>query len=161
MSFKREIGSKQRKKILKFVNAPFISSGILENDIRFIEERDSNPLQLLYNKEKEIRFFKYEDRYLPTLKFIRDNPKIDLPIVKVDQGAVPHVLNGADIFTQGITNFNRSFERNSIVMISNPQGAILALGKTLLSSSDLLRTQGKGIINIHHLGDPLWKSGES
>ncbi len=161
MSFKKELASKQKKKILKLVHAPSIPLNVLENHIRFIEERDSNPMQLLYNKKKEIRFFKYEDLYLPTLKFIRENPKIDLPTVKVDEGAVPHVLNGADIFNQGITDVDRSFDTNTIVMISNPQGAILAIGKTLLSSSDLLRTQGKGIINIHHLGDFLWKSGES
>ena len=118
MSFKKELGSKQKKKIVKSVYAPSISLDIVEDNIQFIEEDDSYSKQLLYNKYKEIQFFKYENQYLPSIKFIRENPRIGIPIVKVDQGAVPHVLNGADIFTQGITSIDRDFDVNSIVIIS-------------------------------------------
>ncbi|MFX0174161.1 MAG: PUA domain-containing protein, partial [Candidatus Hodarchaeota archaeon] len=57
-----------------------------------------------------------------------------------------------------ITSIDREFETNTIVMISNPQNTILALGKTLITSSELINSKGKGIINIHYLGDKLWEN---
>ncbi len=156
MSSKKEIGPKNKKKLIPYIIAPSISPQIVEKFIQFISKEETNDQSYLYNQNHEIQFFKYEGKYLPTIKFIRENPSIDLPIVKVDLGAVKHILNGADIFGQGITSINRNFEVNEIVLIANPQDAILCIGKSLTSSSETLNVKGKVIINLHYLGDLLW-----
>lgn len=138
--------------------APSISPRILKDNIQFIREDESRNSSFLYDKSHRIRFFRYENQYIPTIQFIREHPTIDLPLVKVDEGATSHILKGADIYNQGITFINQKFEVNTIVMISNPQNAILALGKTMMGSSELISSKGKGILNIHYLGDKIWEN---
>lgn len=157
MPSKKEIGSKLRKKVLSLIFAPDISSKVLADDIQYISEDDEKTRSLIFNRSYEVCFFKFEKQFLPTIQFIRENPAIDFPIVKVDQGAVQHILNGADIFGQGITTVRGNFDVNAVVMITNPQDAILALGKSLRSSEELLSSKGKVILNIHHLGDSTWE----
>ncbi|UCG90548.1 MAG: hypothetical protein JSU57_02130 [Candidatus Heimdallarchaeota archaeon] len=157
MPTKKEIGSKLRKKIVTSIFAPNISVSVLKENIQFITEDDEKLNSLLFNQNYEVRFFLFNNRYLPTIQFIRENPHIDFPIVKVDQGAVQYILNGADVFAQGITSVNHEFNTNSIVMVSNPQDAVLALGKSLKSSTELLSSKGKVINNIHYLGDSIWE----
>ncbi|MHA2244096.1 MAG: PUA domain-containing protein [Candidatus Hodarchaeales archaeon] len=157
MPTKKEIGSKFRKKILSIMFAPEISSEVLLDNIQFSMEDDERSRSLLFNRNYEVRFFLFDNYYLPTIQFIRENPTIDFPVVKVDQGAVQHILNGADVFVQGITSMDRDFDVNAIVIISNPQNAVLAIGKSLKSSAEILGLKGKGFLNIHYLGDSIWE----
>jgi predicted RNA-binding protein (TIGR00451 family) len=154
----KEIGSKFRKKLLTSILAPKISQNELKANIQFIVENDEKSRSLILNKQGEARFFLFENRYLPSIQFIREYPFIDLPIVKVDEGAVKYILNGADIFAQGIISISGSFDANSIVIVRNPQDAVLALGNSLISSDELLKLKGKVISNIHYLGDSIWKN---
>lgn len=158
MTSQREIGSKIRKRLIPMIHAPSISQKILQDNIQFIREDESQYSSFLYDKSHKIRFFRYENQYIPTIQFIREHPTIDLPIVKVDEGAISFILNGADIYNQGITFVGQDFEANAIVMISNPQNAILALGKAIMASSELISSKGKGILNIHYLGDKIWNN---
>jgi len=154
----KEIGSKFRKKLLSLILAPKIPPDEIKTSIQFIVENDDKTRGLIYNRNWEVQFFLFEDRYLPSIHFIREYPKLDLPRIKVDEGAVKYILNGADIFAQGITSISSNFEANSIVIICNPQDAVLALGKSLKSSDELLKLKGKVINNIHYLGDSIWKN---
>ena len=156
MPIKKEIGSKLRKKILKSLFAPNVPTTLVLKNVQFIFEDEEGINSLVYNKKMEVRFFKFEDQFLPTLQFIRENPEINIPTVKVDQGAVPHILNGANIFAQGITDLDGKFSINSIVKICNPQNSLLSIGKSLKSSDDLLSVKGKVILNLHYLGDSIW-----
>lgn len=158
MPSQKEIGSKLRKKIESLILAPQISSDELKANIQFMAEDDEKSRSLIYNRSWEARFFLFENQYLPSIQFIRDYPIIDLPIVKVDEGAVQYVLNGADIFAQGITSVVGNFDINSIVLVCNPQDAVLALGKSLKSSNEILTLKGKVILNIHYLGDSIWQN---
>ena len=158
MPSQKEIGSKLRKKIASLILAPQISSEELKANIQFMAEDDEKSRSLIYNRNWEVRFFLFENQYLPTIQFIREYPIIDLPIVKVDEGAVQYILNGADIFTQGITSVIGNFGVNTIVLVCNPQDAVLALGKSLKSSSEILTLREKAILNIHYLGDSIWQN---
>ena len=158
MPSQKEIGSKFKKKLLSLIIAPKISQDELKANLQFIVENEEKSKVLIFNKEHEVCFFLFENHYLPSIQFIRENPLIDLPIVKVDEGAVKHILNGADIFAQGITSVSRSFDVGSIVLVNNPQEAILAIGKSLKSSDELLKLKGKVISNIHYLGDSIWRN---
>jgi len=154
----KEIGSKFRKKLISLILAPKIPPDDLEANMQFIAENDEKTRGLIYNRNWEARFFLFENQYFPSIHFIREYPKIDFPIVKVDEGAVKHILNGADIFAQGISSVSSDFEANSIVIVRNPQDAVLAVGKSLKSSDELLKLKGKVISNIHYLGDSIWEN---
>ncbi|MHA2202074.1 MAG: PUA domain-containing protein [Candidatus Hodarchaeales archaeon] len=158
MPSQKEIGSKFRKKIISLILAPQISSDELKANIQYIAENDEKSRSLIYNRNWEVRFFLFENQYLPSIQFIREYPTINLPSVKVDEGAVQYILNGADIFAQGITSVEGNFSDNTIVLVRNPQDAVLALGKSLKSSSELPTFKGKAILNIHYLGDSIWQS---
>ncbi|MHA1969174.1 MAG: PUA domain-containing protein [Candidatus Hodarchaeales archaeon] len=111
---------------------------------------------MIYNKQYAPRFFKYENLFYPTIHLIREE-SLNFASVQIDQGAVAHILNGADIFAQGITFVDREFEEGEMVIVINPQHAVICLGKSLLSSENLLNGKGKGILNIHFLGDDIWE----
>ncbi|MFW9779273.1 MAG: PUA domain-containing protein [Candidatus Heimdallarchaeota archaeon] len=153
---KREIGSKIRKSILKQISVPSVPLSRVTENIRFGSEDETSNLTLLYNKNHEITFFKYKDRFLPSLRFIRANPQINLPSVRVDHGAVPHILNGADVFCQGVEKINHDFDAGTIILVFNPQDAVLALGEALINSQKFSSEKGKGIKNIHYLNDRIW-----
>lgn len=157
MPSKKEIGSRQRKKIIPLIFTPNVPPSVLKANLQFIVEDEGSNHSLLFNKNYEARFFKFEDKYLPTIQFIRENPAVDFPHVKVDQGAVRHILNGADIFAQGVTSMSRDFGTNTIVMVFNPQDAVLALGKSLKSYTEIINSKGKAFRNIHFLGDSIWE----
>ena len=111
----------------------------------------------LFDVDQRVSFFSYNEIFLPSLKFIRKYNEIDMPVVQVDSGAVKFVINGADIFTQGIVSTDREFKENTFVVVLNPQKAALSIGYSLMSSADLQNEKGKGILNLHYLGDKIWE----
>ena len=157
MSFRKELGSKQRKNIISAILAPGIARNKLNNYVQFVLQDEKKNVSYLLNKDQNITFFSFENMYLPTLKFIRKHTELEFPSIKVDEGAVKFVINGADIFSQGIVNLTRDFSENTIVTIINPQDSVLSVGKSLFSSKDLLNAKGKSIINLHYLGDKIWE----
>ena len=78
--------------------------------------------------------------------------------VNVDRGAVPFVLNGADIMAPGIVGADYTIEEGDLVWIQNPEGTGIAIGYALLKGSEMVKThKGKAVQTIHHLGDELWE----
>ncbi len=83
-----------------------------------------------------------------------------LPTVVVDMGAVPHVVSGADIMAPGIRRSKGDFLSGQLlVVVDEKHGKRLAIGKALLSSTELGNTKkGKVVENLHYVGDPVWES---
>ncbi|MHA1974926.1 MAG: PUA domain-containing protein [Candidatus Hodarchaeales archaeon] len=156
MSPLKEISSKQKKDVVSQIRAPGISTSALKKKIQFISYNEDKNRHFLYDIDRQLNFFEYQGMFLPTIQFIRKHKDLQFPEVHVDQGAVKHVLNGADIYTQGITSIVGEFSEEEFVLIKNPQKAVLALGRTMFSSQELNSIKGKGIKNIHYLGDYIW-----
>jgi len=99
---------------------------------------------------------------VPTLYFIYFHPSGQevmkvYPNVVVDSGAVPHVLNGADVMRPGIVSFNGGFKANDVVLVLDGRGRTIAIGAALNSREEVEQmTKGKVLLNLHHLGDRLW-----
>ena len=70
---------------MSLILAPKISNDELKVNIQFITENDDKSRGLIFNKNWDVRFFLFENQYLPSIQFIREYPKIDLPIIKVDE----------------------------------------------------------------------------
>ncbi|HDH07372.1 MAG TPA: RNA-binding protein [Thermoproteales archaeon] len=99
-----------------------------------------------------------DGNYYPTLLLPLLYP-VKISKVYVDEGAIPHLLNGADIMRPGIKRVEGSFDKNDIVIVielkfSKP----IVVGVAQFSLTELMSMKkGKVIRNIHHLNDKLWK----
>lgn len=82
--------------------------------------------------------------------------------VTVDMGAVPFVVNGADVMGPGIIDADPEIAEGDMVWIRDAKNLRpLAIGISLRSGSDLASKQpGKAIKSLHYVGDKLWKTGE-
>jgi PUA domain protein len=101
-----------------------------------------------------------KDRLLPALQ----NHQVleRLPHVVVDMGAVPHVVNGADVMAPGIRKIEGEFSATDcIVVVDEKFRKPIAVGAALISSDEMRATKkGKVIRNLHYVGDAAWNSGK-
>ena len=78
--------------------------------------------------------------------------------VTVDSGAIPYVVNGADVMRPGIVAVTPDVKAGSPVQIVEERhGKPLAIGIALHDGPAILAsTSGKMCKNFHHVGDEIW-----
>ena len=106
-----------------------------------------------------LKILKVDEDYLPFLSEIEMLEKF--PTVTVDMGAVKFMCKGANLMRPGIKKFTE-FEKEKIVcIVEESQHKFLAVGKSLVSSSEL-ETMEKGEIinNMHYISDRFWETGK-
>lgn len=97
-------------------------------------------------------------RTIPTL-FLLNETKPERMYVTVDDGAVPHIINGANVFAQGIVDLDPEIAEESMVFIRNSKEQYIAVGISKRSASDILADKkGEAITLIHFPGDKIMKS---
>ncbi|MCG2880176.1 MAG: DUF1947 domain-containing protein [Vulcanisaeta sp.] len=102
---------------------------------------------------------KQREYVIPLLTYFYLNPTYipSYPTIVVDDGAVPHIVNGADVMRPGIKEINGEFEYGDVVLVKDMKGRYIAIGISLMSASEMRSiTRGKVVKVIHHLGDKLW-----
>ncbi len=109
---------------------------------------------------KGIKILKINNDYLPFLSETETLEKF--PNVIVDMGAVKFMCKGANIMRPGIKNFTE-FEKDKLVcVIEESQHKFLAVGKAMVSSSELENMEkGEVIKNLHYISDKFWESGKT
>jgi PUA domain protein len=97
------------------------------------------------------------DWVFPTLKGAIQFPFPERRIV-VDAGAIPYVVNGADVMRPGIVSVTDDVKSSSPVQIVDERhGKPLAIGVALLDAPDIrASTSGKMCKNFHHVSDEIW-----
>jgi len=107
-----------------------------------------------------IKILKIEEDYLP---FLSETEMLEkFPSVTVDMGAVEFMCKGANLMRPGIKEFTE-FENDKLVcIVEESQHKFLAVGKSVVSSSEL-ETMDKGevIKNIHYVSDKFWETGKT
>lgn len=84
---------------------------------------------------------------------------IELPKVAVDDGAVPHILNGADVMAPGIVSITESFSVGELVYVVNLKGEVIAVGRAVMTDSEIFSLKkGRSIKNLHYYGDKIWNT---
>ncbi|MEM3737084.1 MAG: DUF1947 domain-containing protein [Candidatus Bathyarchaeia archaeon] len=83
-----------------------------------------------------------------------------LPRVIVDMGAVPHICNGADIMAPGVVKIDGEFGGDSLLIIIDEKNLKpIAIGWSIYPSKNMSMTRrGKVAVNVHYVGDKLWKA---
>lgn len=107
-----------------------------------------------------IKILKINDDYLPFLSETETLKKF--PNVMVDMGAVKFMCKGANVMRPGIKKYIE-FEKDSLVcIVEESQHKFLAVGKSLVASSELENmTRGEIIKNIHYISDRFWEVGKT
>ena len=104
-----------------------------------------------------LKILKVDEDYLPFLSETKMLEKF--PAVTVDMGAVKFMCKGANLMRPGIKKFTE-FEKDQIVcIVEESQHKFLAVGKSLVSSSEL-ETMEKGEIinNLHYISDKIGRA---
>jgi len=78
--------------------------------------------------------------------------------VVVDEGAVPYILNGADVMAAGIVDADENIREGDFVFVVEEQyGRPLAIGIALMSGKAMKeKPKGKAVKNVHHAKDKIW-----
>ena len=84
---------------------------------------------------ENLKILKKEGDYLPFLSEIETLEKF--PNVMVDMGAVKFMCNGANVMRPGIKSFSDFEEGQIVCVIEESQHKFLAVGKSLVSSSEM------------------------
>ena len=96
---------------------------------------------------------------IPTLR--AKDLLLNMTRVVVDMGAVPHIVNGADVMAPGIREIRGSCRIGDIVVVVDEvHDKEIAIGQTLKSAEEILQgdRKGKAFKNLHHVGDRMWKA---
>ena len=103
-------------------------------------------------KEGVVVFFKYNNKYIPSL-----HNTIQLPSISIDRGAIPYIIKGANVMRPGIISFDNFKKDDLIYIIDNEHKKKLALGIALFDSEEIKKIEtGKTIKNIHYFSDEIW-----
>ncbi len=122
-----------------------------------IEVLETNSEVSLFMVNKKPLLMDTGDWVFPTLKGAIRFPFPERRVV-VDAGAIPFVVNGADIMRPGIVSVTDDVKANRPVQIVDERhGKTLAIGIALLDAPDMrARTSGKMCKNFHHVSDEIW-----
>jgi PUA domain protein len=129
-------------------------SKLIQRGIEVVET-DVGVTLILYAGEPVI--FKIEGRFFPTVKgALKIN--IEHMYVTVDKGAVPYIINGADIMRPGVVDFDKNIRKGDLVVINEENyRKPLAIGKSLWDAEEFsLKDKGKCVENLHYIGDSIW-----
>ncbi len=107
-----------------------------------------------------IKILKVDDDFLPFLSETETLEKF--PSVTVDMGAVKFMCKGANVMRPGIKKFTE-FEKDKLVcIVEESQHKFLAVGKAMVSSSELENMEkGEIVKNLHYISDKFWETGKT
>lgn len=117
---------------------------------------------IIANQEAMPLFFQLRDRpYMPTLRTLHKYPFI-LPILRVDRGAIKHVINGADVMVPGLRSeravIEDEVERGAAVAVfAESKEHAIAVGFCMMSTAQMrLNDKGVAVEGTHAVSDGLW-----
>lgn len=140
----------------------------LEESAYTISFFKKDAIERIDNKENDLviisinripAFFYYENRLLPTIKFLHSQKEKLLKTITVDMGAIKFLVSGADIMRPGIVDIDQDIIQNEIIAIIDQKNkTIISIGISMFDASEMnTQEKGKSVRNIHYIGDNVWK----
>ena len=156
------LSSRDLKKFLQEASLLFKGFSELVSEKPRVTVVELSSGELLYYVDSTPMLLRIEGRMLPSLRA----PELifeGIPQVVVDMGAVPHVVNGADVMAPGVVSYTGSFsEGDLVVVVDERHGKRLSVGVALRDHENFLNPRrGKVVRNLHYVGDRIWKFTES
>jgi len=110
----------------------------------------------LFNKLPSL--IEKEELIFPSIILFFKYPEIRFSSVIVDEGAIPHILNGADIMAPGVIKVIGELKENVIVSIKDEKKRrVFAIGLVLDNPNEKMqKRKGRLLKNLHYVGDKIW-----
>lgn len=148
------ISRKDLRKLKERVSYLGIDPGILES----VEVEELKDERCYFVDRKPFVYEKGNDVTIPTLFFLNE-AKPSAKFVTVDAGAVPHVMNGANVFAQGITDMDMGITGGDMVFVRNGEGIFLAVGISERDATEVMADRkGETVKLIHYPDDRIFKT---
>lgn len=149
-----------RSQILEQMPAltPYIEN-IMPKKEKVLQAKCAGHVTIITSPTQEPLFFRERDgKFYPSLRLLHQYPML-LPVIRVDSGAVKHVMNGADVMVPGICKIEKeTLGGLPCAVFADGKMHAMAVGKLVLSTNEIQKKKhGVGILNLHHLNDGLWK----
>lgn len=111
----------------------------------------------IYLIDKKPILMEKDEWAFPTLRGAVMRPFSGCRII-VDMGAVPYMINGADIMRPGVVSVTPDVKANRpALVVDESHGKPLAVVIPLYDAEGILALEkGKAAKNIHYVGDELW-----
>jgi PUA-domain protein len=148
---------KRKQLRAKDVNKVIAHLGIVLHKKDIVESVEDRII--LVNKES--MFFYYQEKLIPTLKYVLKESKSESSVLKqitVDMGAIKFVTSGADIMRPGIVAIDPGIAIDeAVVVVDEKHKKPLAIGIALVDSVEMEKAEkGKVVKVIHYVGDTIW-----
>jgi PUA domain protein len=144
------------KRDLKDIQARVDAMGIGAISLESLEVEENRDEKVYFVRGKPVLYVK--DSLIPTLFFINSTKPAGRWIT-VDNGAVPHIMNGANVFAQGIRDMDRTVVKGDMVFVKNLDGVYIAVGIAELSGEEIMADRkGEAVRTIHYPGDRIFKA---
>lgn len=106
---------------------------------------DGEPLLLEFNGR----------HYLTLFGLLRFRPEKGK--VTVDSGALPYIMNGADVMRPGIVYADEDIKEGDFVYVTvEGKESPIAVGIAMVDGREMMGERGKAVKTIHHLKDDVW-----
>jgi PUA-domain protein len=101
---------------------------------------------------------RYDAWVFPTLKGALEHP-FPQRRVMVDQGAIPFLVNGADVMRPGIRSLSDDVKADApVLIVEEVHQKPIAIAVARFNAEQIRsETKGKMCKTIHFVGDPLWR----
>ena len=156
------LSSKEQKELLEKVRQQYPCIYDKMDRKKTIEVIETAKEETIYLQEGRPLLFSGGGRVVPCLRASQEGLEA-LPKVVVDMGAVPHIVNGADVMSPGIRGLaGEASVGGVVVVVEERYGKPLAIGTLLMDPKDIWdKKKGKAVKNLHHVGDELWNFTEA
>lgn len=151
---KHFISKKELKGLRERIQAFGLEPDILVN----VEIEEIKDERCYFVNKKPFVYEKGKETLIPTL-FLLNELKPEKGFVSVDDGAVPHILNGANVFAQGITGMDMNVATDDMVFIRNKDNVFIGVGISERDASEIMSDKkGEAIRLIHFPNDRIFKT---
>lgn len=122
-----------------------------------VERIESTAKLQIFLIDRRPLLMEQENWVFPTLRGAIACP-FDERHVVVDSGAIPYLINGADVMRPGIVSVSPDVKRDRpVLIVEERHNKPIAVGISLYDHDDLERLErGKAVRTIHYVGDELW-----
>ncbi|AKA48094.1 hypothetical protein IX51_02145 [uncultured archaeon] len=146
------------KKELKSLKDRVDQLGLDPETLANVEVEEIKDEKCYFVDKKPFIYEKGKEAFVPTL-FLLNEARPSAAYVSVDDGAVPHVMNGANVFAQGITEIDMKVKTGDMVFVRNKDGIFLAVGIAERDAREIMENRkGEAVKLIHYPDDRIFKT---
>lgn len=128
----------------------------LDLSSKIVEHVELKSGEILYLVDGKPELIEINNKIIP---FLASKIILKLPRLYVDQGAVSHIINGADVMAPGVTKVIGELKEGELaVVVDQTNNKPLSVVEIMSNWEESFKAKhGKVAKNLHHVNDKFWK----